>query len=96
MKKVELRKKVDSLIKHNTIGSFRINSTNCVNSKWVAFWLAKPKQEYCECGFECKIKVSRRNYDYVITKKELIKLIEQDEVRNVGQHRTLLETLNFD
>ena len=76
MKKVELRKKVDILIKHNLSGFLQINSTKCVNSDWVAFWLAKPKQEYCECGFECKIKVNYRNYDYVVTKKELIKLIE--------------------
>ena len=64
------------------IGSLRINSTTCVNSRWVAFWLAKPKQECCECGFECKIKVNYRNYDYVLTKKELIKLIKQEESSN--------------
>jgi len=82
MTKVELRNKVGNFVKHNVSGSLRINSTTCVNSRWVAFWLAKPKQECCECGFECKIKVNYRNYDYVLTKKELIKLIEQQEGSN--------------
>lgn len=82
MTKLELRNKVGNFVKHNVSGSLRINSTNCVNSKWVAFWLAKPKQETCQCGFECKIKVSYRNYDYVLTKKELIKLIKETEGSN--------------
>lgn len=82
MTKAQLRKEVDNLRQHNVSGSLRINSTNCVNSKWVAFWLAKPKQEHCQCGFECKVKVNYRNYDYVLTKKELINLIEQEKVSN--------------
>ena len=82
MTKAQLRTKVGNLRQHNVSGSLRINSTNCINSKWVAFWLAKPKQEHCECGFECKIKVNYRNYDYVLTKKELIKLINEQEVSN--------------
>ena len=64
----------------NNIESIHIISENCVNSKWTAKWLAKGKQEYCQCPFECKIKVSikRKNsppYTYIITKAEYEQLL---------------------
>jgi hypothetical protein len=60
---------------------FSLISSNCVNSKWVAFWLKKKGQEHCQCGFECKVRVEiERNghlpYTYVVTKKEYTKLIK--------------------
>ena len=54
--------------------TFKILNKNCVNSNWIARWLAVKHQEHCECGFDCKIKVNvKRNghsWDYVITKRE--------------------------
>lgn len=53
----------------------------CVNSKWKASWLADNNIEYCQCGFECKIKVNvTRNgnsHNYILTEKEYISLIKQ-------------------
>ena len=57
-----------------------LNRGRCVNSKWIASWIAKKNQEHCECGFKCKIRViiqqeSDYQYEYVIDKKELYRLL---------------------
>ena len=36
---------------------FKVVSTNCVNSKWIADWLATEDEEHCQCGYKCKVKV---------------------------------------
>lgn len=46
----------------------------CVNSKWIAAWLALPGQEHCEC-IGCKVKISWRNYQYIATRKDIDRLI---------------------
>jgi hypothetical protein len=75
MTKVNLRTEINRFANIN--GSLQIHNTDCVNSKWIALWLAQPHQEHCQCGFECKIKVTYGNYEYVLTERELRELIEQ-------------------
>jgi hypothetical protein len=68
---------------------FTIVSSKCVNSSWVATWLAYPKEECCQCGFKCKIRVSvemngHPPYTYIVTKKEFKRLqkeMKQDHPR---------------
>jgi hypothetical protein len=58
----------------------KLKSKKCVNSLWVADWLAIEGQEHCECIVECKVIVSvSRNendnqHDYVVTQGEYLKL----------------------
>jgi len=57
-----------------------LNKGRCVNSYWVATWIAKKGEEDCDCGFKCKIRVliSRNNdykYEYVVDKSEMYKLL---------------------
>lgn len=66
----------------NDWGKITIVSDTCVNSHWVASWLAKPEQEYCQCGFNCKIKVNiERNghkpYEYIVTEKEYNEILNK-------------------
>ena len=37
---------------------YKLISTTCVNSHWIASFLAEEDQEYCECGM-CKVNVRR-------------------------------------
>jgi hypothetical protein len=46
-----------------------IISKQCVNSKWVANWLAKSGQECCEC-IGCKVKIKYEDYIYIVTESE--------------------------
>jgi len=49
---------------------YKIVSKNCVNSKWIARFLAKENQECCQCNFGCKIKVRNDRYEYIISEAE--------------------------
>lgn len=74
-------------VQSNVNGSLRIVSGKCVNSKWIASWLANNKQEYCQCPVECKIVVClQRNghapYKYTVTKREYENLLRSTEVSN--------------
>jgi len=60
-------------------GTFKLISKNCVNSLWPAYWFRKEGLETCQCGFECKVKVSiekngHKPYTYIVTKKEYNRL----------------------
>lgn len=64
-------------------GTLRLLSRNCVNSNWPAYWLKKGQLDYCQCGFDCKVKVSlQRNgnekHTYVVTESEYKKLIAEN------------------
>ncbi len=48
----------------------KIISNTCVNSKWVASWLAKKDEEYCQCLVGCKIAISYHDYQYIVTQSE--------------------------
>lgn len=54
-----------------------IKSNKCVNSNWIARFLANENQECCQCSFgECKIDVqisyNGHNFrNYVLTEKEI-------------------------
>jgi len=81
-KKVQPTSKSGNAAKPIVSGSLRVKSTNCVNSKWIAYWLANPKQECCQCGFECKIRVyvghnGHEPYEYIVTEKEYNKLLKE-------------------
>lgn len=77
MKKIELIKKVNKLKKE--CGPLRV-SLLCVNTCYIADWLGDPKDENtCKCRFECKITVGYKGRFYVVTRKELVKLIEEVE-----------------
>ena len=50
----------------------KIVSNICVNSNWVARFLAAEHQECCECFGECKVKVENEaGYIYVLTELEI-------------------------
>lgn len=66
--------------------SLHIVSKQCVNSKWIASWLAKKGQECCECIVECKIRVNYKGHEYVVNKHEyriLIKSLKRN--RSAGK-----------
>ena len=58
----------------NTI---KIVNGKCVNSNWVARFLAKENDEGCQCSFgECKVRVKigyngHDPYEYILTEKEI-------------------------
>ena len=58
-----------------------LNQGRCVNSKWVASWIAKSGQECCECGFKCKVRIIIHNYEYVVDKLELYELLPYQHVK---------------
>lgn len=60
---------------------YELVSKQCVNSKWIASFLATDGQEYCECGF-CKVKVKNidRDYDFIVTEKEINMLLRVDDL----------------
>lgn len=63
-----------------------LTSKNCVNSNWIAKWLADKNQESCQCGFTCKVRVSiiqngHPSYFYVVTEKEYKNLIFKPKQR---------------
>lgn len=55
---------------------YKLVSSDCVNSKWTAKFLAKKNQEYCECPFDCFVKVKhiKSNYDFIISKADYYEL----------------------
>ena len=62
-----------------SIGSLRILSSDCVNSKWRVSWLSK-HDDSCQCGFKCKVRIEisrngHKPYIYIVDKSELYKLI---------------------
>ncbi len=60
-----------------------IVSKQCVNSKWVADFLANKSQEYCECFGKCKVKVKcDKGYEYILTESE-IKQLQEFEKKGV-------------
>jgi len=60
---------------------YKIVSKKCVNSNWIAQFLAEPKQEGCQCMFGCKIKVEHDSgYEYIISESEYLKLNENKEL----------------
>ena len=58
------------------VDSFEIKDENCVNSKWIARFLAREDQECCQCSVgDCKVKVAvsmngHKPYTYVLTERE--------------------------
>lgn len=58
---------------------YELASKICVNSKWIASFLAKENQEYCECGM-CKviIKYIPNGHKYIVSKSEYEKLLDQE------------------
>jgi len=66
--------------------SLRIVSDNCVNSKWVADWLATKDQEHCQCMVGCKIKVEfsqngHKPYPYIVDELEYQKLVDKTKLQ---------------
>jgi len=61
-------------------GSYYIKSKKCVNSNYIARFLAKKNQEYCQCSFgACKVEVvikynGHSEYTYILTEEEIEKL----------------------
>jgi len=50
----------------------KIIDKTCVNSKWVADFLADEHQECCECFGACKVRVqAESNYIFILTKEEI-------------------------
>ena len=62
---------------------YKLLSKKCLNSNWAAIWLSEEGQEYCQCGFDCKVKVRNidRNYDYIVGEKEYkaLKIINNEQ-----------------
>ena len=58
-------------------GTAQITSTNCVNSRYKARFLADDNDDYCQCGFgECKVRVEieyngHKPYTFVLTESEI-------------------------
>ena len=62
--------------------SLRIVSDKCVNSNWVADWVAMEGQEHCQCIVGCKIKVEfsqngHKPYPYIVDQLEYQKLVDK-------------------
>jgi len=58
----------------------KIVSITCVNSHWIASWLAKENQECCQCSFDCKVMVNvatngHKPHTYILTEKEYNNLV---------------------
>jgi len=62
---------------------YKIVSNRCISSKLIARWLAKSNREYCQCGFDCKIKILHiaNDYEYVISGREYRKLVKDKEIK---------------
>lgn len=52
-------------------GVFELKSKKCVNSRWIARWLAEG-QECCQCMASCKVRlISKDNSpDLIVTEEE--------------------------
>ena len=81
-KKTRIRKALltDGVVSTVNVRTIRILSGDCINSKWLAAWLANG-EEYCQCGFKCKVWIEikhgrQKPYKYVVDKSELYKLIK--------------------
>ena len=61
---------------------YEIISKKCVNSYWIARFLAKEKQEYCQCMFGCKIEIKHKEsgYKYVISEREYNELKNSNNI----------------
>jgi len=62
--------------------SLRVVSLKCVNSDWVADWVAMENQEHCQCIVGCKIKVEfsqngHKHYHYIVDQLEFNKLVDK-------------------
>ena len=61
-------------------GEYEIKNRKCVNSNFIARFLAKKNEEYCQCSFgECKIMVEiiyngHSPRTYTLTEKEITDL----------------------
>jgi hypothetical protein len=62
---------------------YEITINRCLNSKWIASFLAKKDQEHCQCGFDCKIEVKYipSNYKYIISGKEYQELLRDKKIK---------------
>lgn len=64
------------------ITKIKLLSEKCVNSNWKARWLANENEEFCQCGFKCKVRVQieqngHQPYTYIVTKKEYNNLLKK-------------------
>lgn len=71
--------RLSELNKNNPAPLLIINGFKCVNSKWRSRWLAQKNQESCQCIVECKVQITYKDYGYIVTKKELLKIIKEQE-----------------
>ncbi len=56
--------------KKNNDMKVKLKSNNCINSHWIANWLAKKDQECCECIVSCKVLVEYKGSSFVVTEDE--------------------------
>jgi len=74
------------------IESARIVSRNCVNSKWIARFLAREDQECCQCSFgDCKVAVEiasngHKPYKYILTEDEIRRCVPELLVQTTTPH----------
>jgi predicted house-cleaning noncanonical NTP pyrophosphatase (MazG superfamily) len=75
------------------------HETKCVNSNWIARFLAGDGQECCQCGFECKVSVtvvfdqrhisttSNLTHTYILTEKELTELKRRKATQGISEYK---------
>jgi len=57
---------------------YTLLSKQCVNSTWIARFLAKKNQECCQCVFGCKLRIKNKSeYEYIISRDEYYELKEK-------------------
>jgi hypothetical protein len=62
----------------------KILDKTCVNSKWVADFLAVDGQEHCECFGSCKVEVADKGgYVFILNSIEIAEL-EAFEAKNLN------------
>ncbi len=67
-----------------------IISTTCVNSKWIADFLAKPQQECCQCFGQCKVRVkSKSGYIFILNEKEIKQLKKHEKKQYIKKQQVL-------
>lgn len=89
MKKIKLDK-----------GEAEIISTNCVNSRHKASFLAEENDDDCQCSFgECKVKVAiayngHDPYTYILNEQEISTLPTEKTVQEMPQMEGTLKALD--
>ena len=81
-------------------GSYHIKSEKCVNSSYIARFLATGDEEFCQCSHgSCKVEVvitynGHNPYTYILTEEEIKNLPTIGDFEEIPQFKGTMEKLN--